>query len=125
MNQGLINYVLPKEVLTYFEVERVEHETPEGALYPEQTSLYIHLKEKNHLHSVKEPDQWESKDFTKPKTIQDFPLRARNVYWVIRFRRWRHKQDKGKTMQNNYAFLAANTRLSAELSAFLKSRSGY
>lgn len=121
MENELVKYILPEGFLDYFQVDRVEHQIPEDAKHPEQTTLFVYLTEKNNLHSVEDPQNWETKDFTKPKKIKDFPLRARNVYLVLRMRRWRYKTDKNRVIQNTYHFLAEGTRISAELSAFLKS----
>jgi transposase len=79
----------------------------------------IHLEEKNVLPQGYTNDDYESKGFHLPKTIQDFPIRGKAVYLIIKRRRWRHKEH-GKIIQSDYSFIADGSKLTEELSAFLK-----
>lgn len=79
----------------------------------------IHLEEKNELPVGFSSAEYESKGFLPSSTIQDFPIRGKAVYLVIRRRRWRHKQTR-KEITNNYSHVAEGSRLTQELSAFLK-----
>jgi hypothetical protein len=62
---------------------------------------------------------YESKGFDTGKKIQDFPIRGKAVFLVIRTRLWRHKET-GKIIKNNYSFIANGSKLTQELSDFLK-----
>jgi len=57
--------------------------------------------------------------FLPATRVQDFPIRGKAVYLLIRRRKWRHKETK-KEIRNNYSFIAEGSRLTQELSAFLK-----
>lgn len=116
MESGLISYVLPKELLAHFEVSFSDE------LRDPRTNkmvLEIHLEEKNELPTGYESKLYESKGFSHPSRIQDFPIRGKAVYLVIKRRRWRHKQTK-KGLVSDYRFIAEGSRLTQELSDFLK-----
>ena len=63
--------------------------------------------------------EYESKGFDTGKKVQDFPIRGKAVYLVIRTRLWRHKET-GSIVKNNYSFIAKGSKLTQELSDFLK-----
>jgi hypothetical protein len=67
---------------------------------------------------------YESKGFDQGKTVQDFPIRGKAVYLVIRTRLWRHKSN-GKIIKNNYSYIAQGAKLTQELSDFLKCAGQY
>ena len=62
---------------------------------------------------------YESKGFLSSKRVQDFPLRGKAVYLVVKRRRWRHKQTK-EEIQSDYSFIAEGSKLTQELSNFIK-----
>jgi hypothetical protein len=51
-------------------------------------------------------------------------LRGKAVYLTIKRRRWRHKETK-KEIRGNYSFLAEGSKLTQELSDFLKGTGRY
>lgn len=63
---------------------------------------------------------YESKGFLNSKQIQDFPIRGKAVYLHIKTRRWRDKKTKKLEIKNDYSFIAEGSKLTAELSVFLK-----
>ena len=81
--------------------------------------LELHLDEKNILPKGYCLSEYESKGFSPRSRVQDFPIRGQAVYLVIRCRRWRHKVT-GKEIRSNYSFVSKGSRLTKELSAFLK-----
>ena len=91
-----------------------------GDIEVKKDCFYIYLDEKNALHSVRNKEEYESKGFNNRTLIQDFPIRGKALYLGIRTRRWRMKTDKSKEIKNDYTFIAEGSRLTAELSAFLK-----
>lgn len=108
---------MPTQLVEHFDVDRVEeHPIPGSQL----RMLHIHLSEKNLLPEGYDPQQWESKGFTEPKKVQDFPLRGKMVYLFLRCRRWRSKEDPGLTIRSDFSFLADGAKMTADLSAFLK-----
>jgi hypothetical protein len=82
--------------------------------------LQIHLEEINTIPLGYDSSQYESKGFYPAKTIQDFPVRGKAVYLVIKRRRWRHKDRKDEIICNDYSFIAEGLKLTKELSLFLK-----
>jgi hypothetical protein len=84
----------------------------------------IDLEEKNILPTGYDSKDYETKDFTSPKLVQDFPLRGRGVFLRIRCRRWRHKVTKAVIHRDNF-LVADGSKFTLELSAFLKDTGGY
>jgi hypothetical protein len=54
-------------------------------------------------------------------TIQDFPLRGKAVYLRIKKRRWRHKENS-TVLRRDFSFITEGSKLTRELSDFLKDR---
>ena len=86
--------------------------------------LYIYLEEINQIPSAYDSTQYESKGFYAEKTIQDFPIRGKAVYLRIKRSHWRNKQTKSE-IQNDYTFIAEGSKITKELSDFLKSTDWY
>ena len=86
--------------------------------------LLVDFEEKNELPNGFSHLEYESKGFIGSKLIQDFPIRGKGVYLRIKKRRWRHKQS-GKSIQNDFSFIADGSKFTQELSDFLKDASGY
>ena len=82
----LIDLVLPEGVKKYFEV--VKHES-------DIDNLHLYLDELNIIPVEYKDDKLESKGFYDSVTIQDFPIRGRNVFLHFRRRRWiNHIKEK-------------------------------
>ena len=79
----------------------------------------IHLDEKNYIHKEVNSNEYESKGFLPRSKVQDFPIRGKAVYLVIRRRRWRHKITL-KEISNDISFIAKGVQLTEEISDFLK-----
>ena len=83
--------VFPNEIMDYFEI------TDHKVLCSVSDKLeywLIDFDEKNELPAGYSSIEYESKGFTLPSIVQDFPIRGKGVYLRIRKRRWRHKQTK-------------------------------
>ena len=78
------------------------------------------LEEKNIIPNGFDSNEYESKGFLPEARVQDFPIRGKACYLVIKKRRWRHKITK-KEISKDFSFIADGARLTAELSDFLKS----
>ena len=113
--------VFPETFLEYFEIVRYEMLCDVNTK-TEYFQLYIdeQIKFPPGVTSV----EYESKGFDSSSRIQDFPLRGKAVYLVIRTRLWRHKESR-KIVKNNYNFIAEGSKLTNELSDFLKYASQY
>lgn len=79
----------------------------------------VHLDEKNKIHKDVNPEEFESKGFLPSSRVQDFPIRGKSVYLVIRRRRWRNKGTKSE-IHNDISFVAKGVKLTEEISDFLK-----
>ncbi len=111
-----LDHILPSELLSYFEIRTF---VELGDLTSKKMILEIHLEEKNSLPAGYSSEEYESKGILSSSRIQDFPLRGKAVYLVIRRRRWRHKQTK-KEIRSDYSFISEGSKLTKELSDFLK-----
>jgi hypothetical protein len=116
MEIGIIKYFLPEELLEKFEVVTLQEL---GELATKKMILEIYLEEKNNLPIGFSTVDYESKGFSSFSRIQDFPVRGKAVYLVLRRRRWRHKETK-EEITNDYSFIAEGSKLTKELSDFLK-----
>ncbi len=117
LEHDLLEEFLPDFLLDYFEIVALKKL---GNVSNKQMEFEIHLNEKNVLHNTDSDLTYESKGFLPPRRAQDFPIRGKAVYLVIRRRRWRHKITK-KEVSNNYSFIAKGSNLTEDISAFLKS----
>ena len=84
--QGLLalaQLILPSEILTNFEVVRVEEEA---------SFIRIYLDESVKAE-YKENPEIESKGFCEAVTIRDFPIRDKGVDLIVRRRKWYDKQN--------------------------------
>lgn len=115
MDTSFLEHVLPKELLNHFVIVSVEKN---GDTDPLTGVLEIHLDEKNELYR-EDRSGYESKGFCPPTRIQDFPIRGNSVYLCIRRRKWRHKVT-GKEARNSLNLTTDGTRMTKELSDFLK-----
>ena len=111
-NQGLLalaQLILPSEILSNFEVARVEEDS---------SLIRIYLDESVKSEYRENPDI-ESKGFCEDVTIRDFPIRDKGVDLIVRRRKW-HDRQKGRYVSEPYNLKAAGTRYSKEFAAFLK-----
>jgi len=116
LDTSLLSAFLPDGFLEHFtliECKQLEDDKTQKMVFE------LHLDEKNQLPLGYENDDYQSKGFLPSTRVQDFPIRGKAVYLVIRRRRWRHKQTK-KEISNDYSFIAEGARLTQELSDFLK-----
>ena len=111
----LIDLVLPPEVKTYFRL--TSHKSDEE-------SLHLYLEELNNIPEEYSGQQLESKGFYEESTLQDFPIRGRNVFLHIKRRRWMN-HSTGKVVQRNWELVAKGTRITKDFAAFLKEVSRY
>ena len=117
MDYSLLSCFLPEGLLSHFTVVSFKEL---GNLSTKKDCFYIYLDEKNIFPSHYDSNDYESKGFYNRTLIQDFPIRGKAVYLGIRRRRWRHKTDKSLEIKSDYSFIAEGSKLTVELSAFLK-----
>jgi altronate dehydratase len=108
----LYHLLLPKEIQDYFEIVKTEQ------LEKEQR-VNIYLEEKNELPAGYAKADYESKGFHNEITVQDFPLRGKAAYLLIKRRRWRNKTT-GEIIERDWQLVAEGTRITQDFAAFLK-----
>jgi hypothetical protein len=116
LDNSIISHFLPLDLLKYFSVEKVTESIDEKTKSP---ILSIYLDENNVLPKDIDASGYESKGFTSV-TLQDFPIRGKAVYLILRRRRWRNKFNKKEIIRNEFPFVADGSKLTKELSDFLK-----
>ena len=117
MYLDLLSAILPKDLLNHFTITSFEEL---GDVSVKKDAIHIYLEENNVLPSGYSQEEYESKGFIGSKRIQDFPLRGKAVYLHIKTRRWRDKKTKRKEISNDYSFIAEGSKLTVDLSDFLK-----
>ena len=108
---------LPEDLLEHFGVIRV---LELGDCSTKKMIFEIHLEEKNQLPSEYKKEDYESKGFYSSKRVQDFPIRGKALYLVIKRRRWRLKQDKKVEIKSDYSLISEGSKLTKEIADFLK-----
>ena len=109
-NKKILSFVLPQEILEYFEVTEIKQIKNE---------LHIYLEEKNMAPET----NLESKGFYPEKEIQDFPIRGKPVFLKIKRRRWRNKETK-KEVKREINLNYEGTKYTNEFTDFLKELAG-
>lgn len=110
----LAKYVIPKELLEYFELTDIQEE---GAV------LHFHFDELNVIPPKYSDLELSPNGFYAESMIKDFPLRDRKVILHIRRRRW--VDAGGKSYSRDWDLAAEGTRYSKEFASFLKEAFGY
>ena len=120
MDLGLLGVILPEGLLSYFDIVEFKEL---GDTSVKKDTFHIYLEEKNMLPKRYSKKDYESKGFISSKCVQDFPIRGKAVYLHIKTRRWRDKKTKSKVIRNDYSFIVEGSKLTKELSSFLKATS--
>jgi transposase len=109
--ETLLQYLLPKEIFEYFDFKEINK--------GENNQLHIHLDEKPIKPSCHSEKELISNGFDEPVRIQDFPIRDKAVYFIVRRRKWKDKQT-GKIYSTHWGLTANGTSYSKEFADFLK-----
>lgn len=109
-NNSLLNLVLPKGILEYFTVNKIEHT---------EETVNIYLSEKNVVPHEYINDKLTSKGFFDEIKVQDFPLRGKDVFLYIKRRKW-YNESTGYTMVRDWKMVSKGTRMTKDFAAFLK-----
>lgn len=106
----ILRHILPKEFIEYFDLVEI---------HGSDNQLIICLDEKN----VKPPEHsdksLESKEFTTPIYLYDFPIRDHKVLLKVRKRKWIDKKT-GKIYTRSWDIKQEGTSYTKEFAAFLK-----
>jgi hypothetical protein len=117
MDKDFVRYFLPAGLLEHFTITSIEEKDEEST---KSKIIEIGLEEINRIPTGYDSGQYESKGFYPVKLIQDFPIRGKAVYLAIKRRRWRHKNNPNEIIQNDYTLIAEGSKITQELSDFLK-----
>ena len=110
METTLLQFILPEELLEYFELTDAQKTSDSYTFY---------LSEKN-IHPKEYTGQkLQSKGFFEEETVRDFPLRGKACYLKIKRRKWLN-EDTGKIVYRNWELVANGTRMTKEFATFLK-----
>jgi len=107
----VIQYLLPDEFQLYFDLINIQKDI--------NNRLLFYLDEKPLKPSEHLEKELVSKGFDEPVEIQDFPIRDKAVYFIVRRRKWIDKQT-GKVYMTNWDLTANGTSYTKEFAAFLK-----
>jgi hypothetical protein len=113
----ILSSFLPSGLLEHFQITDFQEL---GHIATKSDSYYIFLEENNELPTGYDSTLYESKGFYEAKTIQDFPIRGKAVYLVLKRRRWRLKSDHQITIPVSYTHLPKGVKLTQEVADFLK-----
>ncbi|MFT5751551.1 MAG: hypothetical protein ACI828_001661 [Flavobacteriales bacterium] len=102
--------LLPEVLVTYFEITKHEVKGEE---------IHFCLTENNVVPQGFENDKLHSKGFFPEATVQDFPIRGKNVYLHITRRRWMN-ETTSKVVTRDWDLVAKGTRITSEFATFLK-----
>jgi len=116
MELSILESFLPKSILDYFTIVGFKEL---GNISTKKMEFELHLDEKNIIHQDVKVAEYESKGFLPSSRVQDFPIRGKAVYLILRRRRWRNKETK-KEIHNDISFVAKGVKLTEEISDFLK-----
>jgi len=106
----ILKYFLPSEFIEYFDLVDIQKTNKQ---------LVIHLDEKNNPPPEHSDKDLESKGFTVPVYLNDFPIRDQQVLLHVRRRKWRDKST-GKTYTRRWDIKHEGTSYTNEFAAFLK-----
>jgi hypothetical protein len=118
MDKEMLKYFLPTGLLEHFTITKVEEQVEKAS---SEMRIQIEIEENNEIPKGYDSKEYESKGFYPVKIIQDFPIRGKAVYLAIKRRRWRNKEDKSE-IHSDYSFIAEGSKLTQDLSDFLKGR---
>ena len=102
--------LLPEVLIEYFELTNHKIKGEE---------LHFYFKEKNEEPKEYSSSKLNSKGFYPEATLQDFPIRGKQVYLHITRRRWLN-EDTGQSVSRNWNLVAQGTRMTNEFATFLK-----
>jgi transposase len=107
---SIANLLLPEVLVSYFEL--INHQV-------KGDDLHFYFTEKNSIPEGFKEAKVLSKGFFAQATVQDFPIRGKNVYLHITRRRW-FDEATGKVVTRDWDLVAKGTRMTSDFTTFLK-----
>ncbi|WP_446012195.1 ISAon1 family transposase N-terminal region protein [Candidatus Electrothrix sp.] len=114
-SQEIIKFILPEDMLEYFDLVNIERLG---------NQLRFYLDEKNEKPPELSAKSLESKGFTPPLSLYDFPIRNQKVVLKVRRRKWKDTAT-GKTHTREWDLKHEGTSYTKEFAAFLKKMYGH
>ena len=107
---AVANLLLPEVLIEYFELTKHDLKGEE---------LHFYFTENNSTPTEFKDEKLTSKGFFPEATLQDFPLRGKQVFLHITRRRWMNEAT-GKVVSRDWELVAKGTRMTKEFATFLK-----
>ncbi|MCM4173658.1 transposase [Arenibacter sp. TNZ] len=107
---AIAKLLLPEVLVTYFDLTKHEVKGEE---------IHFYFTELNNTPKEFIGTKLHSKGFFPEATVQDFPIRGKNVFLHITRRRWLD-ESTGKVVTRDWQLVAKGTRITSEFAAFLK-----
>lgn len=107
---AIANLLLPEVLIKYFDLTKHEVKGEE---------IHFYFTELNDIPEEFKGVKLHSKGFFPQATIQDFPIRGKNVFLHITRRRWLN-ESTSKVVTRDWQLVAKGTRITSEFAAFLK-----
>ena len=107
---SIANLLLPEVLVKYFDMTKHEIKGEE---------IHFYFTELNELPEEFKDVKLHSKGFFPEATVQDFPIRGKNVFLHITRRRWLD-ESTDKVVTRDWQLVAKGTRITSEFAAFLK-----
>lgn len=107
---SIANLLLPEVLVTYFDLKK--HEV-------KGEDLHFYFTEQNKAPDGYNGSKLHSKGFFPEATVQDFPIRGKNVFLHI-IRRRCVDQDTGTLVTRDWQLVAKENRVTSEFATFLK-----
>lgn len=107
----LVELLLPEGLLSYFDITSVSKAA--------NGQVSIELEERNTPPDEYKGQLLHSKGLLPTIEVQDFPLRGKKCYLLIKRRRWQ-VQETGEIVSRDWKLVQSGTRMTAEFAAFLK-----
>tara|TARA_R110002051_G_scaffold325492_1_gene428227 strand:+ start:143 stop:496 length:354 start_codon:yes stop_codon:yes gene_type:complete len=102
--------LLPEVLVEYFEMTKHEINGEE---------IHFYFTELNTIPEEFKQDKLSSKGFFAEATVQDFPIRGKNVFLHITRRRWLNNTTE-KVVTRDWQLVAKGTRITSDFATFLK-----
>ena len=107
---SIANLLLPEVLVKYFDMTKYEIKGDE---------IHFYFTELNEVPEEFKGFKLYSKGFFPEATVQDFPIRGKNVFLHITRRRW-FNEAIGKVVTRDWQLVAKGTRITSDFAAFLK-----
>jgi hypothetical protein len=107
---AIAKLLLPKVLIEYFDLTNHKAQAEE---------IHFYFKEDNTTPAEFKDQKLTSNGFFAEATLQDFPIRGKQVFLHITRRRWIN-ETTGKAVSRDWRLVAKGTRMTKEFATFLK-----